>query len=303
MKDERRNYIIAGFFVMTMVVGLILWLALLSGGTGATDGYWVRYQNVMGLNAGTKVLFEGFPVGSVDRVAPLPASLGGGFRVDVVVEEDWPIPEDSVAAVTAGGLLAAVVINIRAGESQEMLPPGAEIESSEAGSLLGALASVAEQVESMSEGIRPILDSLAVRIPTIMDEAQELVTSLRGTAERLDTALSAGNVKHVDNIFANLDQTVSNAAKLFADLQETRSQLDTVLASIDSTVVENREDLRRSVIDLRSSLEEISRYIPAIAQNLESSMRNLNEFTGVIRENPGVLLRGRRVGDDPGSSR
>ena len=303
MKDERRNYIIAGFFVMTMVVGLVLWLALLSGGTGATDAYWVRYQNVMGLNAGTKVLFEGFPVGSVDSVAPLPASLGGGFRVDIVVQEDWPIPEDSVAAVTAGGLLAAVVINIRAGESQEMLPPGDEIESSEAGSLLGALASVAEQVKSMSEGIEPILDSLAVRIPTIMDETQELVTSLSATAKRLDAALSAGNVKHVDNIFANLDQTVSNTAKLSADLQETRRQLDAVLVSIDSTVVDNREDLRRSVIDLRSSLEEISRYIPAIAQNLESSMRNLNEFTGVIRENPGVLLRGRRVGDDPGSSR
>ena len=303
MKDERRNYIIAGFFVMTMVVGLILWLALLSGGTGATDAYWVRYQNVMGLNAGTKVLFEGFPVGSVDRVAPLPASLGGGFRVDIVVQEDWPIPEDSVAAVTAGGLLAAVVVNIQGGESQEMLPPGDEIDSSEAGSLLGALASVAEQVENMSEGIEPILESLAVRIPTIMDEAQELVTSLSATAERLDTALSAGNVKHIDNIFANLDQTVSNTAKLSADLQETRRQLDAVLASIDSTVVDNREDLRRSVIDLRSSLEQISRYIPAIAQNLESSMRNLNEFTGVIRENPGVLLRGRRVGDDPGSSR
>jgi phospholipid/cholesterol/gamma-HCH transport system substrate-binding protein len=303
MKDERRNYIIAGFFVMTMVVGLVLWLALLSGGTGATDAYWVRYPNVMGLNAGTKVLFEGFPVGSVDSVAPLPASLGGGFRVDIVVQEDWPIPEDSVAAVTAGGLLAAVVINIRAGESQEMLPPGDEIESSEAGSLLGALASVAEQVKNMSEGIEPILDSLAVRIPTIMDETQELVTSLSATAKRLDAALSAGNVKHVDNIFANLDQTVSNTAKLSADLQETRRQLDTVLASIDSTIVDNREDLRRSVIDLRSSLEQISRYIPTIAQNLESSMRNLNEFTGVIRENPGVLLRGRRVGDDPGSSR
>ena len=195
-----------------------------------------------------------------------------GFRVDIVVQEDWPIPEDSVAAVTAGGLLAAVVINIRAGESQEMLPPGDEIESSEAGSLLGALASVAEQVKSMSEGIEPILDSLAVRIPTIMDETQELVTSLSATAKRLDAALSAGNVKHVDNIFANLDQTVSNTAKLSADLQETRRQLDAVLVSIDSTVVDNREDLRRSVIDLRSSLEEISRYIPAIAQNLESSM-------------------------------
>ncbi len=303
MKDERRNYIIAGFFVVTMVAGLILWLALIAGGTGATDAYWVRYQNVMGLNAGTKVLFEGFPVGSVDGVSPLPASLGGGFRVDVVIQEDWPIPEDSVAAVTAGGLLAAVVVNIQGGESQEMLSPGSEIESSEAGSLLGALASVAEQVQSMSEGIKPILDSLAVRVPAIMEETQELVTSLSRTAERLNTAFSTGNVEHVDNIFANLDQTVSNTAKLSADLQETRRQLDTVLASIDSTIVDNREDLRRSVIDLRSSLEQISRYIPAIAQNLESSMRNLNEFTGVIRENPGVLLRGRKVGDDPGSSR
>ncbi|MFP8874291.1 MAG: MlaD family protein [Myxococcota bacterium] len=302
MKDERRNYVIAGGFVVAMVVGLVLWLALISGRTGSVDSYWVRYRNVMGLNDGTKVLFEGYPVGAVDRISPLPASEGGGFRVDVNLTASWPVPDDSVAAVTAGGLLAAVVVNIRGGDSKQLLAPGSEIPGSEKGSLIEAFSSVADQVKGIADDVKPVLDSLSERVPEIMDEAHDLVSQLNALAERLDGIFSDPNVDHIDNIFTNLDETTANTAHLSADLQETQARLDKLLISLDTTIGENREDLRRVAMDLRSSLEQVSDYIPTIVQNLESSMRNLNEFTSVIRQNPGVLIRGRTVGDDPEAS-
>jgi phospholipid/cholesterol/gamma-HCH transport system substrate-binding protein len=36
----------------------------------------------------------------------------------------------------------------------------------------------------------------------------------------------------------------------------------------------------------------------AISSNLESTSRNLDEFSRQVRENPGVLLRGRDGADD-----
>ncbi len=302
MKDERRNYVIVGGFVVAMVVGLVLWLALISGRTGSVDPYWIRYSNVMGLNEGTKVLFEGYPVGVVNQISPLPADEGGGFRIDVSVSESWPIPDDSVAAVKAGGLLAAVVVEIAGGDSKQLLEPGSQIPSSDVGSLMEALSSVADQVKRLADDVKPVMDSLSERVPEIMDEAQQVFSRLGEITDRLDGVVSGQNVDHIGNIFSNLDETTANTAKLSASLQETQVRLDELLVSLDATVGENREDLHRAVADLRSALAQVADYMPSIAQNLESSMRNLNEFTRVVRQNPGVLLRGRSVGDDPEAS-
>ncbi len=37
MREDTRNYVIVGTFVLAMLVALIVWIALLSGRTGATD--------------------------------------------------------------------------------------------------------------------------------------------------------------------------------------------------------------------------------------------------------------------------
>ena len=87
MKDDQRNYIIVGAFVLAAVSTLLVWLALLSGRTGPTDAYFVVYDNVMGLQAGTQILFEGYPVGSIDSIEPEHASGRQHFRVDLRVKK------------------------------------------------------------------------------------------------------------------------------------------------------------------------------------------------------------------------
>jgi phospholipid/cholesterol/gamma-HCH transport system substrate-binding protein len=37
----------------------------------------------------------------------------------------------------------------------------------------------------------------------------------------------------------------------------------------------------------------------AIAHNLEATTRNMNEFSQQIRENPGLIIRGRSAADEP----
>ncbi len=136
MRDERRNYLLVGTFVIAMGVVLIAWIAVLSGLTGATDRYHVVYDNVMGLARGTEVLFEGYRVGFVDGISRTEVEGRQRFRADIRVRRGWRIPEDSVAVITSGGLLSAVVIGIRSGESPTALAPGSEIEGEDAPSLI-----------------------------------------------------------------------------------------------------------------------------------------------------------------------
>ena len=40
------------------LAGLLAWVLLISGRTGAVDAYTISYENVMGLKSGTEILFE-----------------------------------------------------------------------------------------------------------------------------------------------------------------------------------------------------------------------------------------------------
>ena len=46
MRTSKINYFIVGMFVIVMIVGLVVSVALLTGRTGATDGYHAYYSNV-----------------------------------------------------------------------------------------------------------------------------------------------------------------------------------------------------------------------------------------------------------------
>jgi phospholipid/cholesterol/gamma-HCH transport system substrate-binding protein len=113
MRDDKRNYIVVGAFVIMMLVALIVWIAKMSGGTGAKDDYYIVYDNVMGLKKGAEILYEGFPVGHIEGISPVKREGRRSYRVDVSVQRDWPIPEDSVAEITAAGLLSAFVLDIQ----------------------------------------------------------------------------------------------------------------------------------------------------------------------------------------------
>ena len=103
MKNDQRNYIIVGVFVIAMIAGLILWIALLSGATGATDSYRTRYDSVLGLTAGgTQVFFNGFQIGKIESIERAEDGAEKMFVLEISIKKGWQVPEDSRAEITAG---------------------------------------------------------------------------------------------------------------------------------------------------------------------------------------------------------
>lgn len=290
MIDSRRNYMITGGFVVVMLAILVVWIAILSGGTGSTTAYWIRYQSVMGLSSGTQILFEGYPVGRIEGISPLSHAKGGGFRLDVSVDSGWPIPVNSTASVTAGGLLSAVVVNIDRGGSSDMLTPGSEIPSEETPGLMAALSSVAGQVGGLVDDLKPALASVTDGVPEVMGEIRRLTDQLNEGAERLNAMLSKQNAERVSEILSELQKTASNSEELTRNLRETRANLDQVLASAGDMVDENRPDVRQAISDLQTSLLVLADHMASITRNLDSTMRNMNEFSAQIRQDPRSLL-------------
>ena len=301
MKGNRLNYFAVGLFVIAAVVGLVVAVAVLSGRTGASEGYYAVYRNVTGVKFGTQVMYEGYPVGQVETVTPVPEAGGMSFRVNFAVRQGWRIPEDSVATIAAPGLLSAITISIQAGKSANALKPGSPVKSQEAANIFAMVSSVAGDIGVLAEqNVKPLLanlnqiaaeilaildkdgknlvrnaaamvEDINARIPVIAGNVQEFTDRMKKNSEEISELLSPENREKLDRAIANLDQATKNLEQL---------------AAISRGVVsDNRGDIRYVV-------ESVTRHVEAINQNLEGAARNMLEFTRQIRQNPGLLMGG-----------
>jgi phospholipid/cholesterol/gamma-HCH transport system substrate-binding protein len=287
MRDDQRNYVVVGVFVIAMVVGLVVWIAMITGRTGATDAYYIRYDAVPGLAKGAQIFFDGYPVGRIESIKPQDNRDERRFRLDVSVEQGWKIPDDSEAKIVAG-FLAAVFINIEGGDSKTYLEPGDQIPSVEATDL------IAEMTETVA--------SLRVTLADLKPQVEGIVDDLSLTMDQVNSLLSPQNTGRVATILENLEAVSEEIKGMTEGLTDTRRRLDRVLIQVDGLIAENKDEISRAVADFRESVEALARHAEAIAYNLEVTTRNMNEFSQQIRENPGVLLRGRNAADEPAGS-
>lgn len=330
MQSGRINYLLVGGFVLLMVSGLVVSVALLTGHTRESDDYYTVLDDTSGLKSGSHVLYMGYRVGQVARISPKIIDNRLRFEVGLSITRafrDWQVPVDSEAQVKAAGLLAAVVIDIRAGTSKQSLAPGSRIDGVEQSDVFDAVSDVAgtiqrlteEQVEPLvttlnrtvqvvgkvieQEGaplmgdLHQLSDQLAARSPAILDNLSATSTSIRGVSDAFQTVLSDANVGKVNAFVDNMVATSENAATLSGELRETRVLLDRLLTDLDLAVASNRGDLRQAVRDLRYSLETVSEHVGTVSQNIEGTSRYMYEFGRQLRNNPGVILRGNSRSD------
>jgi phospholipid/cholesterol/gamma-HCH transport system substrate-binding protein len=332
MQSGRINYLLVGTFVLLMLGGLVVSVALLTGRTSESDDYYTVLDDSSGLKPGSHVLYMGYRVGQVAQISPkviddklrfeLRLSITNAFR-------DWQAPVDSEARVKAAGLLAAVVIDIRAGTSNQSLAPGDRIDGVEPSDVFDAVSDVADTIRRLTEAqVQPLVttlnrtvqvlgeaieqdgapllgdlhqltDQFAERSPAILDNLSATSTSIRGASDAVQDVLD-DNVEKVDAFVDNMVATSENAAALSGDLRQTRLLLDRLLTDLDLAVVDNRTDLRQAVRDLRFSLETVSAHVGTVSQNIEGTSRYMYEFGRQLRNNPGVLLRGTSQSDPDG---
>jgi hypothetical protein len=88
-------------------------------------------------------------------------------------------------------------------------------------------------------------------------------------------------------------------------------QANVVLSHIDSVVVENRQDIRAIVVELKGTLLTASALmeqlknttdlntdnIDQIVENIRVTTQNMRQLTDLLKANPSALIRGNNVKD------
>lgn len=307
MKRDTINYTLVGAVVVGALALLLVGLALITGRGIATDDYVVHYRNVTGLRYGAPVFYQGYRIGQVGKVTPQRNAEGTRYKVTLAIRHDWPIPQDSPARLQSSGLLADVSIGIREGASPQMLKPGGELKGEEGADIFAAMNELAGQVSELTRTqISPLIQTLSKRVdsitgtldrsaPLIMDQTRALLDRMNRASDALNDVLKPENRAVVGAILGQVKG-------LSTELRKTRETLDQALGDLAGIAKENRPDVRRSVQDLGSVMEALSSRMDVITHHLESSSRNLDEFSREIRKSPNRLIiapKGDKLEDEP----
>jgi phospholipid/cholesterol/gamma-HCH transport system substrate-binding protein len=302
MKEANRNYVAVGAFVLSMLAVVIAWFAVLSGVTGSTDRYYILWDNVMGLKPGTQILFEGYQIGLIEGIerSPDPNSDEPNYRVEIEVDEGWPIPESARAETTAPSFLAALVVNIQAGDSKTLLEPGSVIQSKEQGDLLSAAGDAMSKISEVLDFMKPRIEEITASVNSVLNEenADQISSMLETMNARVEDILSVENAKRIELILINLTDVSDDMSDMTSGLEVTKAEIDGLVETVSTLIDNHSGDIGHSLVDLHASLEAVSRHIDAVARNLEDTTRNATEFSDQIRKDPSVLLRGRKAADD-----
>jgi phospholipid/cholesterol/gamma-HCH transport system substrate-binding protein len=330
MRNYSISYVTVGVFVSAMIVALIVTLTLIAGRTGPRDPYRVLFDNVTDLKYGTVVRYEGFPIGTVDEIVPFYENGKYRFGVMISVQKDWKFPADSKAGIRASSFLAAKTIDISSGKSPDVIKVGGDIPGTGAGDMFALMSGLAGRVGALLDtGVVPLIEQLKTSIQQLTQTADSTIGGVGGdvrslvanASNHLDTisasitdltagmqinldqlhkVLSDGNVKAIDQILGNLDRASLNADKTLAELNALSIEVNGVAQSIQAMVNRNSKNVDKSTADLEYILRSVSQNIDAITNNLEGTTRNMNEFSRLIRQNPGLLLSGSTPGADKG---
>jgi phospholipid/cholesterol/gamma-HCH transport system substrate-binding protein len=320
MKRENINYLVVGAFVLIMFVTFLVVLYQITGRTGPTDTYYVNYSNVTGVKYGTPVLYEGYQVGQVVNIKPV--REGGSTRYDLTlnISKGWAIPSDSIASLIASGLLSAITVEIKEGESSTILNPGEYLEGREAVGIFEAVNEVAGELQTLSrDSIKPLINNLNEQINSLSSDLRDLTNNsirplvdnvnqkldqqvfadldklldnLNDGSERMLQLLNDSNLNSLNQFMGNMETASTTLNGLLDRIEETRAAMNGVLIDIDRLVVDNQENIKGSVDDLRKSLDVVSQNINAIVYHMEGSARNVHELSRQLRENPGLILKG-----------
>jgi phospholipid/cholesterol/gamma-HCH transport system substrate-binding protein len=302
VKRDNINYLVAGATVLGAFALLFVVLFQITGRSGETDDYYTYYDDVAGLRFGTPVFYEGYRVGQVETVTPEFNGSQTRFRIDLTVEQGWPIPTDTVAAITTAGLLSDVFIVLEQGANKALLSPGSEIEGEEAADVFAALNDLAEEFQRLTESeLGPLITMITGRADTITSELErgtpevvrqleEMISKLNQSASSVQQLLGQENLDYVKHSLGNLEQTSDSSRQLAEELRETRLELHALMKDVRGMVGDNRPDVDRTVKDLAAAVEDVSARLESIGYNLDEASRNLNEFARAIRMSPNRLI-------------
>jgi len=308
--NSKREQAMVGSFVLVaagVLVGTVVALTGAFGGPAKT--YRAYFQFAGGLEPGATVRYAGGPkVGRVERMQLDPKDAA---RIEITfsVKSDLPVRADSRVKIMSMSPLGDNHLEIVPGSETARLAASGAALPSEPYVDFNALTAKINEIAPQAQELLKTLNDRATELKFTVDRINDLMNdrnraNLAGTLSET-RGMIAENRGPVRSAVQNLNVASQKFTPLIEDLRKTSAQANDALNHVDSLIGENREDLRKAVIELRRSLTTVtdlttrldqtldvnSENIDELLENFRHVSENLKEFTNTIKRRPYTLIR------------
>jgi phospholipid/cholesterol/gamma-HCH transport system substrate-binding protein len=305
--ERKINYAIVGLFVLLLGgawLGISLWLTLGDFRTEYTTYRVFMKESVSGLYVDAPVKYRGVEIGKVRNIELNPANPEE-VRLTLDIQSSVPIKVDTIAILAVQGLTGIAFVDLTGGStSAALLQPEAGAEYP----VIPSGPSFFARLDTFGMELLANLNTLANRLGELLDE--EGRGKIRDILE---------NSRQVSAVFARqnmeLEQTIRNASKLFADGAEAAEQVQPLLSQIETTaaafeemanrIAEASVSVNRFVQGSETGLQQFTQQTLPEVGELVSELRRLadtmQDIGEKLEDDPSLLIYGReRVIPGPG---
>jgi phospholipid/cholesterol/gamma-HCH transport system substrate-binding protein len=310
--SSRREQVWVGLFVLAaaaLLIGTVLSVAgTFSRGNIPHRAY---FKFAGGLEPGAAVRFGGMKAGSVQAVRVDPED-STRIEVDFNVARDIPLKADSVAKIASLSPLGDNYVELTAGTREAAAAaPGSVLRSTESinfsdlGDMVGELKPMLQQVlQNLNQRLNELQVTMARANDLLSDQNRSNISAALGNAN----SMLAEDRPKVSATLSNVQAASARLMPLLDDLKKTMAQANDALGHIDAVVVENRQDLRSSLTELRQTLltassvmDQLERTLDYNVDNIDQTLENvrvttqhLKDLTETLKRRPYTLIRADR---------
>ncbi len=259
------------------------------------------FDRADGISNGSLVYIKGVRVGSVNRIQ---LTEDATVRIQMRIDSEIPIPQNSTANLTSLGIVEGKSIVIELGTSTEFIQHGGELQGNYTETMMEVLGQKGEELgddvsntiyelnlflrqlnETLDDDTRATLDQT---LRSTMETTGRIAAILEGKQDEINSAIDAGSrmLGQLDTLATDsrprVDSLMVTVEQSIKDLEEVRLQLESATASLNQIL----EKVNNGEGTIGRLLND-----PSIYENLDSLTIELNNLVKGINENPGRYLR------------
>ena len=277
---------------------------------------YLRYAG--GVAPGSEVLFGGIEAGRVTAVRASsqdPTKIEILFEV----KDGTPLNEKSVAKLGTVSLMSSPALSITTGAQDALrLKAGQVIVSQETVSIddmARKLAGIADTAENLITQVQGELKGISGQAQTLLANLNEATgpTNRRQMAEILQrvNSLVAQQSPKIDQITDRVLLLGQDADSVIAKIGPLVDHTDATVANVNSTIDQLRDPIRQDLAQLQSTMEQAKSLIASLQtvvranddnihetiENLRIATENLDQLTDHVKQRPWSLVRIRQPKD------
>lgn len=294
----------------------LLWIVHSQLSVKTVEGYKItaRFETLLQLRAGDDVRMAGVRIGSVESIALVDRQPTAIFKIN----EEYSIPDDSVATIGMAGLLGNNMVSIEMGRSNDYLPHDGEIKTDtgfDINNVVNEIGALSQQVggalnnfekilgaQEGEEGIFQILNRMlkenqdalrntVANIETITDQ----IASGKGTIGKL--VMEEEMYDELKTLSEDLKRTLAEGEALLSDTREIVAHVKSGEGTLGGLIY-GESDLTAEVEGMIAELKAFSEKL----NNPNSTVGRLLTDDELYGELQGTLRKANQMLDGMGDS-